>query len=206
MRVESFNRQKDKKDRFTVLFDDGTKTTVGAAQIADFGIFIGRELSEEEYEELRLSSELGSAKARALRILGNRNLSAKEMQRRLIEKGESVETSTETVRWLESSGLISDEDYAAKIVRHYCEKGYGLARIKDELHRRGIQRDFWDAALEEINGMEDISYALLEKKLRGSRDKAELHRASEFLVRRGYSYEQARAAINKYIKTQDKET
>ena len=144
---------------------------------------------------------LESTKKRALRILGNRNFSEQEMQKRLTSKGETQENAEETVKWLVELGYINDSDYAALIVRHYSAKGYGLSRIRDELYKRGIPRDLWDERLAEINetDMLDTAHEFLRKKLRGSNDKNDLRRASDALVRRGFSYDDARAAVSRYL-------
>ena len=142
--------------------------------------------------------ELSASKARALRILGSRNMSASDMKNRLVRKGESEETAETTVEWLESFGAVNDAEYAAIIVQSYCAKGYGLARIKDELHRRGIPRDLWDDALESAEGMEDAALAFLEKKLGGGSDKDDVRRATDALCRRGFSYSEAMDAVRRY--------
>ena len=142
-----------------------------------------------------------STKKRALKILGNRNFSEQEMLKRLTGKGEAQEDAEETVRWLVELGYINDSDYATLIVNHYSAKGYGLARIRDELYKRGIPRDLWDEKLAELDDedMLDTAIEFLRKKLRGSQDKDDLRRASDALVRRGYSYSDAKSAINKYL-------
>jgi regulatory protein len=144
---------------------------------------------------------LESTKKRALRILGNRNYSKQEMQSRLISKGETPENAAEAVKWLVELGYINDYDYATLIVRHYSAKGYGVARIKSELSKRGIPRDLWDEKLTELDDseMNDVAFAFLQKKLRGSNDKDDLRRAKDALVRRGFSYDDARAAVSRYI-------
>ena len=144
---------------------------------------------------------LENTKKRALKILGSRTYSEKEMFKRLTDKGETQEDAGETVRWLVELGYINDFDYATLIVRHYSGKGYGVARIKDELYKRGIPRDMWDEKLAELDGdeMDDTALEFLKKKLRGSDDKDDLRRASAALVRRGYSYDDAKSAINRYI-------
>jgi len=140
-------------------------------------------------------------KKRALRMLGKRSFSEQEMQKRLVEKGESSENAEETVRWLVELGYINDFDYATLIVRHYSGKGYGVTRIKDELYKRGIPRDFWDEKLAELDDSElnDTALGFLQKKLRGSIDKNDIRRASDALVRRGYSYNDAKTAVNRYL-------
>ena len=144
-------------------------------------------------------SELSSSKTRALRILGNRNLSAREIEKRLVSKGETAETAQQTVQWLEDIGMINDKEYASLIVRHYISKGYGLGRIREELYRRGIDRELWEEALADLDGMEDAAYAFISKKLDGECGKDEVRRATNALHARGFSYEEARAAANRYL-------
>jgi len=123
------------------------------------------------------------------------------MEKRLIKKGESEETAQDTVQWLEDIGAVNDSEFAAAIVRHYSSKGYGLARIKDELYKRGIKRDLWEDALAglEADAFDEAAHQFLEKKLRGSSDKDDLRRAMDALCRRGFGYEEARSAVNRYM-------
>ena len=144
---------------------------------------------------------LEATKKRALRILGNRSFSEQEMLKRLTGKGETQENAGEAVRWLVELGYINDPAYAKLIVNHYSSKGYGAARIRDELYKRGIPRDLWDEVLDELDegGMSDSALEFLRKKLRGSTDKDDLRRASAALVRRGFGYDDAKSAVNRYL-------
>ena len=141
-----------------------------------------------------------STKVRALKILGSRAMSANEIEKRLVNKGESAEDAREAVLWLEETGAINDADFAKIIVTHYCSKGYGLAKIKDELYKRGIPKDLWEDALEHISedASEDSVQSYLEKKLRGSTDEKDIRRVSNALLRRGFNYQQVHEAINIY--------
>jgi len=148
---------------------------------------------------------LEAAKKRALRILGKRNFSEREMQKRLVSKGETQEIADETVQWLVQLGYIDDSDYATRIVSHYSAKGYGISRIKDELYKRGIPRDMWDDKLYALDDedMFDAAVEFLRKKLKGSNEGDDLKRASDALVRRGFSYEDVRIAASKYLENID---
>lgn len=44
--------------------------------------------------------------------------------------------------------MLNDELFAESVVRGYTRKGYGAARIRQELTRRGIDRDTAEAATE----------------------------------------------------------
>jgi len=144
---------------------------------------------------------LEDTKKRALKILGNRSFSEKEMLKRLTEKGETEENAVETVKWLVELGYINDFDYATLIVRHYSGRGYGISRIRDELYKRGIPRDLWDEKLAELDETEsnDTALEFMIKKLKGSEDKDDIRRASAALVRRGFSYDDAKTAVNRYL-------
>ncbi|MCD7748534.1 MAG: RecX family transcriptional regulator, partial [Oscillospiraceae bacterium] len=95
---------------------------------------------------------------------------------------------------------LDDADNAVMIVRHYAAGGYGAGRIKTELNRRGIPKDLWDAALLELpEGTESID-RLLAARLRGrdASDRKEREKAAAALFRKGYSWEDIRAALRRY--------
>ena len=148
------------KDRYYLDFDSGESLTVTINQIADYSIFTGRVFDDAEFEALSGDAEKVAARARALRMLGHRPMSRKEVTDRLCDKGTEEAAAEETADWLESIGALNDEEYAAQIVRHYSAKGYGVGRIKDELYKRGVPRDLWDEALEERPDSEETVYSL----------------------------------------------
>ena len=201
MKIESISKLERVSDRYIVLFDNGAEIKVSSGQIAEYGVYSGRELSDDDYSELCKDLELGSSKARALRILGSRSMSAREMEKRLVNKGESAETARRTVEWLEDIGAVNDMEYAGSIANHYYSKGYGFARIKDELYKRGIEREMWEEALSGIGEPEDAAFDFIVKKLRGTVDKGELQRMANMLCTRGFSYGEARTAVNRYIES-----
>jgi len=146
---------------------------------------------------------LDNTKKRALKILGSRNFSEQEMFKRLTGKGESEEDAAEAVKWLKELGYINDSNYASLIVNHYAARGYGEARIKNELFKRGIPREMWDDNLSLIADpdfeLSDPALEFLQKKLRNSDDKDDIRRAKDALLRRGFSYDEVNAAVNRYL-------
>jgi len=157
----------------------------------------------KESSAIRGDFEQSRSRTRAMRILGNRQLSSCEMEKRLVNKGESEETAQKTVQWLESIGAVNDEEYAEAVVRHYSSKGYGLARIRDELYKRGIPRELWDEAISciEASDAENAATEFIWKKLKGGTDKNDLLRVINALCKRGFSYDEARTAAGKYLES-----
>lgn len=128
-----------------------------------------------------------------------RAMSVKELTDRLKEKGESPENAEDAAAWLQEMHLLDDAQYAAMCVRHYAAKGYGAGRIRNELYRRGIPRELWDDALQELPEQDDQIDTLLRRRLRSDTpDRDELRRASDYLYRRGFGRDEIRAAIARY--------
>ena len=101
--------------------------------------------------------------------------------------------------WLESLGLLNDEEYAKSLVRHYAAKGYGPYKLRDELYRRGIPKPYWEDALQEAEDPAEIIDALLRRRLGGgAADQKALKRASDALARRGYSWGDIHAGLRRY--------
>ena len=187
------------EDRYILQFDDGSSMKIHINLIADFSLFSGRELSEEEYSELKEAAEKTNAKSRALRIIGSRAMSKGEIRSRLVEKGESEETAEETAGWLEDIGAVNDKEYAAMIVRHYSGKGYGEGKIKNELYMRKVPRELWSAALEEIPEDTEGIDKIVRMRLSGKEDDPKaVKKVTDMLLRRGFSWEQVKSALRRF--------
>lgn len=185
-------------ERFTLIFDDGTelKTTLGIIT----GRFIrsGMDFDEEAYNELVSASGLAMAKVRALRIINARPMSREELRKRLIEKGETPENAEACADWLCRMGLINDAEYAGSVVRHYAAKGYGSARIKQELRRHGVPREMWDEAMLQMPEQDAYLERFIRSRLHDPGDRAQVKKVSDALFRRGYSWEQIKHALNEF--------
>lgn len=140
-----------------------------------------------------------SAKKRALRMLEKRDFAVGELTDRLRRKGETPEDAGAAVSRLAEVGFLDDVRYAGMVVRHYAARGFGRARIREELRRRFVPRELWDEALAEAPDPDDTLDTLLRIKLKSDApDAAELKRASDALCRRGYSWDEVRAAVERY--------
>ena len=185
--------------RFIVGFSDGSEMKLPLDTVADLSLYKGRELSEKEFSALRSAAELSKCKERALRIIGSRPMSQKELFDRLAEKGETAENAEECVQWLCRLHYLDDAQYAGMVVRHCAAKGYGAQRVKNELYRHGVSKNLWEDALKEMPETDDKVYELLCRRLKGTEpDRAELKKATDALFRRGFSWDEIKAAVNKY--------
>lgn len=187
-------------EHYELKFSDGSSMKMGLAVIADFSLYTGRELTEAEYAEIAAAAGLGRARERALRMIGARPLSTRELYDKLVEKGEDKAVSAEVVAWLVDMHFLDDADYARMLVRHYAAKGYGARRVRDELYRHKVPREMWDEALEQMPESDDAIDRLLQSRMRGAdiNDRAAVKKATDALLRRGYGWEEIRSALYRY--------
>lgn len=144
-----------------------------------------------------------SAKKRALRLLERRDYSRKELILKLTEKGEPLEDAEAVADRMIELGVISDERYSRMLVRHYAAKGYGTCRIKQELYRHGIHTDLWEEAMEELPpppSQDEMIDKLFRSKLRSSEpDQKEIKKATDALLRRGFSWSEISASKQRVL-------
>ncbi len=199
MRIEEVKRSERKKGRFLVKLADGDILRVTEEELLRFGLRAGMELDAEALEAVRTSARTSSAKAAAANMIGTRALSKRELTRRLVKKGNDESDAQAAAGWLEDIGAVDDAGYAAALVRHYGGKGYGPARVREELRRRGVGRELWDEALEEMPESAEILDGLIQKRCRGDlADPREKKRVSDALLRRGFAWSDVKAAMGRY--------
>ena len=123
-----------------------------------------------------------------------------EVRRRLREKGASEGDIETVIALCTDYGFINDAEYAGMIVRHYAAMGYGPGRIRTEFSRRGVPKELWDGAMEELPEGTDTIDRLLAARLRGrdASDRRERDKAANFLYRKGYSWTEIRAALTRF--------
>ena len=156
------------------------------------------DFDEDAYNELVSACTLALSKARALRIINARPMSREELRKRLVEKGETPENAEECAEWLCQMGLINDTEYAGSVVRHYAAKGYGAARIKQELRRHGVSRELWDEAMSQMPEQDEYLARFLRSRLTDPGNRAQVKKVSDALFRRGYSWDQIKHALNEF--------
>ncbi len=166
-------------------------------ELLHFGLYAGLDIDPASVVELKKRAAQSETRLRAVNMISARPLSRQELQRRLCDKGATEQDAAAAADWLESIGALDDLAYARTLVRHYSENGYGAAKLRDELYRRGIARELWDEALAAAPEAQETAARVLAAKLRGrTPDARERKRLSDLLLRRGFSWGEVRAALN----------
>lgn len=176
-------------------FDDGTQLRLYRQTVEDFSLYTGRELTDAEMAKLQESAGVMSAKMRAVRILASTGVSKKDLEQRLIHKGEDPKHAHNAVEWMEDLSLIDDRKTAEQIVQRCIAKGYGLNRAKQALYEKRIPKEYWQEALADYPDQLDTIVTYLRSHLPDCNDPKQLRKAMDALIRRGHSYSQIRRAL-----------
>ena len=188
MRIDTLKTAPDRAGRHWLTFSDGTRLGLYRQTVEDFGLYPGKELDEQEFERLNEEAGKMSAKMRAVRIVSASSVSKRDLQQRLVRKGEDPEQAKAAVAWMEDLHLVDDRATAEQVVRSCIAKGYGLQRAKQALYEKQIPKSYWEEALTDYpDQMEKIQEFLLARLDRDS-DEKQKKRAIDALIRRGHSY------------------
>ena len=195
MRIESLKTTPDRAGRYWVVFEDGTKLPLYRQTVEDFGLYPGKEFTDEEMAVLKKSAGEMSAKMRAVRIVAASSVSKRDLEYRLVQKGEDPKQAKDAVEWMSDLNLLDDAKTAEQIVGRCIRKGYGLARAKQALYEKRIPKEFWEDALADYPDQTESITEYLRAHLKPGYEERELRKATDALLRRGHNYQQIRKAM-----------
>ena len=194
MRIDRIEPSAHKKGRVLVFLDGGTCLKVTEKELLNFGLRAGDELDAEIVTRLRESAGLSNIRAKAAEMIAKRPLSRNALVRKLTEKGALPEEAESAADWLTEIGALNDTEYAATLARDCAAKGYGPAKIRAKLYEKGVPKELWDAAMSDLpDGHAQID-AYLSRKVSGTPDADTKRRLTASLLRRGFSWDDIRAA------------
>ena len=169
------------------------------SELLRFGLSIGLDIDDRTVVELQQSGARSETRVRAANMISARPLSRRELVKRLREKGALESDAEAAADWLEEIGALNDADYASMLVRHYGGMGYGEAKIRDELYRRGVGRELWEDALAASPDAQETIARVIAQKTKGrALDEKGRKRLSDMLLRRGFAWRDVRAALAAY--------
>jgi regulatory protein len=137
-----------------------------------------------------LEPEVDRAMQYALRVLGYRARSEREMRQKLQRKGFSPLITDRTLMKLTYLGLLDDREFAKSWVS--TRIGYGPMRLRYELRQKGIDADLAEETISAVRSEDDdfaTAWQLALKVRRGNAtpDRQALLRLRQMLLRRGFT-------------------
>ena len=197
MRIAKIEQSKHKQGRVLVHLEGGDLLRITEDELLRFDLYTGLDISPETMVELQKRAARSDARLRAVNMISARPLSRQELQKRLKDKGAEESDAEAAADWLENIGALDDLAYAKTVVRHYSESGYGEAKLRDELRRRGVPRELWEEALSTAPDPAETLSRVIASRTRGKRlDDKSRKKLSDLLLRRGFSWRDVRSALS----------
>ena len=197
MRIEKIERSKHRQERILVVLEGGDLLRITENELLRFGLCAGLDIDGATVVELREAAARSETRVRAANMISARPLSKRELCRKLRDKGASEGDAADAADWLEHIGALSDAAYAATLVRHYSAMGYGAAKLRDELYRRGVPKELWDEALTQAPDAETVIKRVIAQKTKGGvLDEKGRGKLFDLLLRRGFSRQEIKSALN----------
>lgn len=165
----------------------------------------GDEIDEEELNELKSLVNARLAYAQAIRFLTLRSHSENELYKKLLKKHSRLSAEYAIAKCREL-GFLDDADFASRYAKELAEnKKYGVARIRQELLLKGIDRDLIDNAISSVDtDYSDNIIQIVEKKYSNClNDDKGKRRMIAGLMRLGYTYSDIKSALAQYDLPED---
>lgn len=187
-----------RRHRLVQLFLDG-EPAVKLDEETAASLRPGQQLSDEELHELIARSDAVRAKEKALYLLEHRPHSKRELEDKLA-RTVGREAAGQAAGRMEELGLIDDADYAHRLAEELARKGFAAPRIRQELLRRGVDRELAAGEAERAAAApEDALHSLIERRFaRQLGEEKGRRRAVAALQRMGYRWEEIRSALRAF--------
>ena len=205
MKILEINPAKGKL--FEIVLENEQKLWLHADLVQSEFLHTGDDLDEERIVDLKRQAAEHRAYEYGLYLLEKRGYSYRELYGKLIAAPHAQEDAVlAALEKLMRYGFLNDAVYAEQLARHFVEgKKFGIRRAEYEMRHRGLSQEDIDDALAEYDDAEKISAQLLEilqkkyaRYLTDPDDRKATEKVTAALVRRGYTYQEIRYAIEDY--------
>lgn len=176
------------ENRVNIYVNGKYAFSLDISQVVELKVKVGRELTKEEFSELKQASEFGKMYQRALEWVLVRPRSRRELRDYLMRRlKKEIKLSETVMNRLVERGYVDDEKFARYYVENrFVKKGVSERRLRQELAQKGVAREIIDEVLNrsERNERDEIHKMILRKRARYDDEKL-----IAYLCRQGFSYE-----------------
>lgn len=204
MIITRIETQKNNKERVNIYIDHEFAFGLMMEIQYKYDLREGMEIDEYYIDRVLKEEELSKAKDQALKYLGYRQRSKKEIVDKLKKMGFEEDIIEDALIYLEEYGLVNDVEFAKSFMRDKINLNkFGPTRIKYELYKKGIDENIVEEVLEEDDDEYSRALTLAKKKLPSYKndDKNAIYRKlGGFLQRKGYSYDCISKILRELVK------
>ncbi|MDO5388834.1 MAG: RecX family transcriptional regulator [Clostridia bacterium] len=204
MKITDITQQVKHPNRVSVFIDGKFAFGMEKEDCLFMGLKPDTELTKERYDYIVDNAIYTRAYKKADRYIGFKMRTEKEVRRKLKEEEYSDDIIERVIASMLKYKYINDEAYALMYAKDCVKlKKWGPQRIKAELLKKGVSSSFIDSALEQLDlsNTDEIIDTLLQKRIKETPiDLKEKQKHFNYLLRRGFKYDDIKQALDKYCK------
>jgi regulatory protein len=191
--ITGVHQDQKQKQRYHIYVEDTFAFSVHEDILVKYNLFKGTEIDEAFYLEIVLAEEKHKAYLTALRYLGFRPRTSKQLHTYLVEKGFTTQIAEEVCQRCKEQKYLDDQAFARQWVDERLRlKPRSSYMLRMELQQRGVDRGTVDEAVSAVSREDELeaARALVEKKVRrlqGPPNPDEERRLLSMLMRKGFS-------------------
>ena len=196
MKITDIKPQKKRKDRFNIYADERFICGLSEDTIIDEAIAIGQEIAQKEIDKLIDKDQSSKAMDKAIRFLGYRVRTEKEVFNKLKEKDFDKRVIKKTITKLKEMSYLSDQEFIETWVKdRIANKPSGKRLISFELKQKGISEKIAKEKLDKlVSEKQEIKMAqkALDKaqtKYENLTGKEKNQKIASYLARRGFDWQ-----------------
>lgn len=190
--ITSIEKQKKSRFRYNIFLNEQFAFSVHEDMLVKHRLLKGQYINAARIEEIITEDEYHKAYMVALRFVGYRPRSRKEIEVRLREKGHAEDAISRTIQKLVEQKIIDEEQFAIMWTedRLFLQKK-GRRLIQQELQQKGLSKEQIQGALANVDEEAELEAAYDTAKKKWLTTKGEpferKHKLAGFMLRRGYS-------------------
>ncbi|MCL2555717.1 MAG: RecX family transcriptional regulator [Firmicutes bacterium] len=199
--ISSIEKQKKNKNRVSIYVDGEFVLGLEEIVLIQERIKIGDEINEQRLKDVAFKSDINTAFNKAIKYLGSRLHSKKEIEKYLFSKEYDNEIVDLVINKLNEYGYINDENFANEFIKSYSKK-YGKHYVCMRLKEYGVDRDIIDRLL---NYSDNDSLKRVAEKYLSTRKDVSKQKLYGYLYSKGYSSDDILFAIEDLKEIKDYE-
>jgi len=209
--ITALEKGKRMKERYNVYIDGEFVCSLDQELIVKYHIKTGMEVQPEQIKEWAHEDDSRKSFDMALRYLGYRPRSQKELRDYLAGKGFDPGIIESTISKLIEYRFLDDHQFSLQWIQNRLgSNSMGKRLIQQELYQKGIEPETVNEILGRISEDEEIRHAMklvqkYSKRYEGLQGKEKIYKIGQALARRGFGWEVINKALRKSIECEETE-
>ena len=196
--------EKEKKNNYNIYLDNGEVITLNENVITENELLLKKEIDNRLYSKLNIDNKIYELYESAIKYIGIRLRSIKEIKEYLIKKENDVEIINRVCNKLLESNYLDDERFTKAYIKDKLNfTTMGDYKIRKELERFGIDSTIIEDNISNIDNslLETKMKKIIEKDIRTNKKYSGVNLKNKIynhLLSRGYSQSKVINIINTY--------